>query len=62
MVPIGTIADENHRFVARRFGQIEIMQLEKLVVQHPPNVDSVLDRPPAAKSSDDVPVAKQMIQ
>ena len=62
MVLSGVVADENHRLVVWGFGQIEIMQLEKLMVQHPLDVDRVFGCAPAAKSSDDVPIAKQMIQ
>src|SRR5437868_15106238 len=54
--------DKGHRFVLRRSRDIEIMQLEELMIEHPANAHGVLGSAAVAEFSNDTPVADHFIE
>src|SRR5882724_11496187 len=54
--------DKSHRFVLRRGRDIEVMQLEKLMIEHPADAHGVFGGAAVAKFSNNTPVADQFIQ
>src|SRR4029077_20783720 len=54
--------DQGHRFVLWRGRDIEVMQLEELMIEHPADTHGVLGRAAVAEFSNDTPVANQLIQ
>ena len=54
--------DKGHRFVLGRGRDVEIMQLEELMVEHPADAHRVLGGAAVAEFSNNTPVADQFIQ
>ena len=54
--------DKGHRFVLRRGRDIEVMQLEELMIEHPADAHGIFGSAAVAEFSNDTPVADQFIQ
>ncbi len=55
-------ADEGHGFVLWRRGDIKVVQLEELMIEHPADPDGVLGGVAIAEFSHHAPVADELIK